>query len=187
MLATTTRKGAGKRRVLLSRNALDRNHLSLARLASASSHGVRPLSENCTPSTLLVRVRKFTCANVLILCPDIAHESYRVGRSIGAVERFWPAAARCPVSTRCRRTPLSALGKLTLAKNAAGSVDRSSRPGNSKITHRLLLGGAPAGLVPVVSILAFQPGVQRFKILEQRRCIEPIRAGHLLERQLPGL
>lgn len=74
--------------MLLSRNALDRNRFSLARLASASSHGVRPLSENFTPSTLPVRVHKSTCANFLIPCPDIAHDSYRVSRSTGAIDRF---------------------------------------------------------------------------------------------------
>src|SRR5258706_14539531 len=90
MLATTTRKEVGERRVLLSRNALGRNRFSLARLASALSHGVRPVSENSTPSTLPVGVRKFTCAKVLILCPDITHDSHRVSRSTGAIDRFWP-------------------------------------------------------------------------------------------------
>jgi hypothetical protein len=41
-----------------------------------------------------VRVRKFACANVLFLMsPEIVHGSYRVIRSAGAIDRFWPAAA----------------------------------------------------------------------------------------------
>src|SRR5216684_1460155 len=99
MLATTTRKEVGERRVLLSRNALGRNRFSLARLASALSHGVRPVSENFTPSTLPVGVRKFTCANVLILCPVITHDSHRVSRSTGAIDRFWPGGDRCAVES----------------------------------------------------------------------------------------
>ena len=39
----------------------------------------------------------------------------------------------------------------------------------------------------VVSVLATEPDVQRLKIFEQRRGIEPVGAGHLLERRLPGL
>jgi hypothetical protein len=63
--------------VLPPRNAVHRNRFSLATLASASPHGVEPLSENITPSTQALRVRKFACANVLILMsPEIAHDHY---------------------------------------------------------------------------------------------------------------
>ena len=63
------------------RNAVGRDRFSLTTLASASPHGVGPLSEDITPSTQPVRVRKFACANVLILMsPEIAHDSYRVVR-----------------------------------------------------------------------------------------------------------
>jgi hypothetical protein len=69
--------------VLPLRNAVGRNRCSLATLASASPHGVGPLSEDITPSTQTVRVRTFACANVLILMsPEIAHDSYRVIRLI---------------------------------------------------------------------------------------------------------
>jgi len=79
--------------VLPPRNAVGRDRFSLATLASASPHGVGPLSEDITPSTQPVRVRKFACANVLFLMsPEIVHGSYRVIRSAGAIDRFWPFA-----------------------------------------------------------------------------------------------
>src|SRR2546430_1857842 len=92
MLATTSQTEAGERRVLPPRNAVGRNRCSLATLASASPHGVGPLSEDITPSTQPVRVRTFACANVLLMSSEIAHGSYRVMRSAGAMHRFWPKA-----------------------------------------------------------------------------------------------
>jgi len=46
-----------------------------------------------------VGVRQFTRANVLILCPDITHDSNRVSRSTGAIDRFWPGGDRCAVES----------------------------------------------------------------------------------------
>ena len=78
----TTRTRAGERRVLLPRNAVGRNRFSLA----MSSQEVRPLSDNLTPSTVPLPVRKFTCATYAIWHPDIANGRYRVGRSDGAID-----------------------------------------------------------------------------------------------------
>src|SRR5580693_6919574 len=92
MLATTTRKGEGERRALLSGTAAGRNRFSLARLACALSHGVRPLSEDFTRSALPLRVHKFMCTSFVLLCSDIAHDSYRV--SIWHQQRFLGLLAR---------------------------------------------------------------------------------------------
>jgi hypothetical protein len=95
-----SRKEARERRVLPPRNAVGRDRFSLATLASASPHGVGPLSEDITPSTQPVRVCKFACANVLFLMsPEIVHGSYRVIRSAGEIDRFWPI---CPFQSRER-------------------------------------------------------------------------------------
>jgi hypothetical protein len=68
------------------RNPVGRNRFSLTTLASASPHCVGPLSEDITPSTQPVRVRKFACANVLILMSsEIAHDS-RLIRGLGSAE-----------------------------------------------------------------------------------------------------
>ena len=50
--------------------------------------------ENLTPSTALVPVRKFACANVLYLVLDIANDRYRVSWSAGAIDRFWAGSGR---------------------------------------------------------------------------------------------
>jgi hypothetical protein len=58
------------------------NRFSLATLASASPHGVGPLSEDITPSTQPVRARTFACANFLILMsPEIAHPAGTLERT----------------------------------------------------------------------------------------------------------
>jgi hypothetical protein len=73
-----------------------------------SSHGVRPLSEDFTPRTLPMGIRKLTCANVRIVCPDIAHDSYRVTRSTSPIERFWPHGGGCRFWPRCCRSGVTA-------------------------------------------------------------------------------
>src|SRR5579859_1963158 len=89
MLATTTRKEVGARRVLLSRNALGSNRFSLARLASALSHGVRPISENFTPSALPVGVRYLAaCIRKKLPQPEYARVH------VGDVLQFIKCAAR---------------------------------------------------------------------------------------------
>jgi hypothetical protein len=85
--------------VLLPRNAVGRNCFSLA----MSSQEVRPLSDNLTPSTVPLPVRKFTCATCAIWHPDIANDRDRVSRSAGAID--------LPVLTRSRQTQASAMRK----------------------------------------------------------------------------
>ena len=79
--------------MLLPRNAVGRNRFSLA----MSSQEVRPLSDDLTPSTVPLPVRKFTCATHAIWHPDIAHDRYRMSRSAGAIDL--PVLPELPVAS----------------------------------------------------------------------------------------